>query len=206
MRGVPASFAPGAGCSYSNTNYILLGLIAETVTDKPMKDLYQQIIFTPLGLKSTYYDPEVPVQRAVTRGYVDYPAGNLIDTTNFDQAARTPDGGIVSNVFDMATFIQALVPERALLSETEYAEMTGNLRQDAKLGRFDRLGILKATLPNGDFAYGYYGGHFGYTAELWYVPSRKLTLPYLTNGSSELGTHVKPIQDLKRRAIALLFN
>jgi hypothetical protein len=74
---------------------------------------------------------------------VDYPAGNLIDTTDFDQATRTPDGGIVSNVFDKATSIQELLQEKTLLSEAEYAEMTGNLRRDAKPGCLDGLGILK---------------------------------------------------------------
>jgi D-alanyl-D-alanine carboxypeptidase len=206
VRGAPASFAPGAGCSYSNSNYILLGLIVEKVTGKAMKDLYQERIFAPLELKSTYYDPDVPVQRGVAHGYADYPAGNLIDTTDFDQAARTPDGGIVSNVYDMATFIQALVQDKRLLSEAEYAELTGNLQRDDKLGSYDGLGILKVILPNEAFAYGHSGGHFGYTAELWYVPSRKLTLAYLINGSSEIGAHVKPVWDLKQRAFDLFID
>lgn len=204
VRGVPPTFAPGARGSYSNTNYILLGLIAEAVTGQTMKDLYQERIFTPLDLQSTYYDPDVPVQRGIARGYVDYPAGNLIDTTEFDQAARTPDGGIVSNVYDMATFIQALVQDKRFLSESEYAELSGDFHSDDRLGCCDGLGILRITLSNGDFAYGYSGGHFGYTAELWYVPAKKLTIAFLTNGSSELGTHVEPIQDLKRSAFELL--
>ncbi len=205
-RGLPASFAPGEGCSYSNTNYILLGLIAEKVAGKTMQDLYQERVFTPLGLKSTYYDPAVPVQRGVARGYVDLPAGNLIDTTDFDDVARTPDGGIVSNVYDLAAFIQALAQDKRLLSEAEYAEMTGDFRVDAKLwqGVYDGPGILKFILPSGDIAYGYSGQHFGYAANLWYVPARKLTIAYLANGSSLLGTHVKPWQDLMRKALTTL--
>ena len=202
-RGLPAYFAPGQGCHYSNTNFVLLGLIAEKAAGKMMKDLYQERIFTPLGLKSTYYDPDNPVQRGVARGYVNMPAGNLIDTTNFDDAERTPDGGIVSNVYDMATFIQALVPDKRLLTEAEYTAMTGDFRLDAKLwqGVTDGLGIFKYVLPNGDSAYGYSGQHFGYAANLWYVPARQLTIAYLVNGSSMLGATVKPYQDFMREVL-----
>jgi D-alanyl-D-alanine carboxypeptidase len=202
VRGLPAAFAPGADCSYSNTNYILLGLIAEKVAGKPMKALYEERIFAPLGLTSTYYDPAVPVQRGVARGYADYPAGNLIDTTDFDEGARTPDGGIVSDVFDLVTFIHALVQDQRLLPEAELAEMTGNFRPDAKLGpgTYDSLGLLKIVLPNGGFAYGHSGGHLGYAAEVWYVPTSKLTLAILTNGSSQFGPHYLAWQNLKRSA------
>lgn len=206
VRGLPADFAPGADCRYSNTNYILLGLIAEKVTGKPMKALYQERIFTPLGLASTYYDPDLPVQRGVARGYINLLPAILIDTTDFDQATRTPDGGIVSNVYDMATFLQALVRDRRLLSEAEYAGMTGDLHWDAKTTGYDGLGILKFALLNGEAAYGYHGGHFGYSAELWYVPARQLTIAYLTNASSAFGTHVKPLNDFRLRVGGELVN
>jgi D-alanyl-D-alanine carboxypeptidase len=206
VRGVPAYFAPGTDCLYSNTNYILLGLVAEKVTGKTMQDLYEERIFTPLNMKSTYYDPDAPVQRGVARGYIDYPAGNLIDTTDFDQATRTPDGGIVSNVYDMATFLQALIQDKRLLSEAEYAEMTSDFRWDAKVGGLDGLGILKFNMVNGEIAYGYHGGHFAYAAELWYVPARELTIAYLTNGSSWVGAHVKPLKDFQLRVSGLLVN
>jgi D-alanyl-D-alanine carboxypeptidase len=158
VRGLPADFAPGADCRYSNTNYILLGLIAGNVTGRSMKDLYQERIFTPLGLTSTYYDPDLPVQRGVARGYVNLLPAVLIDTTDFDEATRTPDGGIVSNVYDMATFLQALVQDRRILSEAEFAEMTGDFRWDAKTAGYDGPGILKFDLVNGETAYGYHGG------------------------------------------------
>lgn len=208
VRGRPAAFAPGTECSYSNTGYILLGLIAEKVTGQAMKDLYQARLFTPLGLKSTYYDPDVPVQRGVARGYVDYPAGNLIDTTDFEQGARTPDGGIVSNVYDLAAFIQALAQDQRLLTEAEWAEMTGDFRPDTRLwpGAYDGLGILKVVLPNGGFAYGHSGGHFGYAAEVWYVPTSRLTLVILTNGSSQFGPHYQALQKLKGYAFDIFID
>lgn len=99
----------------------------------------------------------------------------------------------------MATFLQALVQDQRLLLEAAYAEMMGDFHWDAKVGSSDGLGILKFIMVNGETAYGYHGGHFVYAAELWYVPAGELTIAYLTNGSSGLGAHVKPLQDFRLR-------
>jgi D-alanyl-D-alanine carboxypeptidase len=204
VRGLPADFPPGTGCHYSNTNYILLGIIAEAAAGKTLRSQFQERIFSTLGLRSTYFDPDLPVQRGVARGYADYPPGNLIDTTDFDQATRTADGGIVSTVFDMAAFLRGLAAEKQLLSEIEYSAMLDDPKWNAGLSSFVGLGILVITLPNKVIAYGYSGGHFGYTAELWYVPATQTILAYLINGSSEIGTHVQVIQEVKEQTFMLL--
>ncbi|GAT86090.1 D-Ala-D-Ala carboxypeptidase [Paenarthrobacter nicotinovorans] len=51
----PPYFAPGQGFHYSNTNTVLLGLIAEKVAGKPLGDLFKERIFQPLGLKGTVF-------------------------------------------------------------------------------------------------------------------------------------------------------
>ncbi|MDI2034984.1 serine hydrolase domain-containing protein [Paenarthrobacter nitroguajacolicus] len=51
----PPYFAPGQGFHYSNTNTVLLGLIAEKVEGKPLGDLFKERIFDPLGLKGTIF-------------------------------------------------------------------------------------------------------------------------------------------------------
>ena len=49
----PPNFPPGTGFHYSNTNYALLGLIAEKVDGKPLASCFQDRLFGPLGLKHT---------------------------------------------------------------------------------------------------------------------------------------------------------
>ena len=77
IRGLPASFTPGTDCNYSNTGYVLLGLVAESVGGRPMEELYQERIFAPLRMKSTYFDPVTPAHPGIARGYVLY-QGNLL--------------------------------------------------------------------------------------------------------------------------------
>lgn len=49
----PSVFAPGEECDYCNTNYALLGLIAEKVEGAPLSRVFQDRLFGPLGLKAT---------------------------------------------------------------------------------------------------------------------------------------------------------
>jgi D-alanyl-D-alanine carboxypeptidase len=99
-------FPPGTDFRYSNSNFLLLGLIIEKVTHKRLKDVFQERIFTPLQMKSTYYDPDNPFPKNLARGYVDIDNDkSYIDCTYFDEACRTPDGGVVSCVYDMSAFI-----------------------------------------------------------------------------------------------------
>src|SRR5205814_7025555 len=51
----PPYFAPGQGWHYSNTNYALLGLIAEQLTGTPLQQLFQERLFGPLGMSESLY-------------------------------------------------------------------------------------------------------------------------------------------------------
>jgi D-alanyl-D-alanine carboxypeptidase len=49
----PPGFAPGAEYEYSNTNYYLLGLLAEKIDGKPLSAVFQDRLFGPLGMRNT---------------------------------------------------------------------------------------------------------------------------------------------------------
>src|SRR3954447_1179813 len=49
----PAEFAPGTEYEYNNTNYYLLGLVAEKIDGKPLSVVFQDRLFGPLGMKNT---------------------------------------------------------------------------------------------------------------------------------------------------------
>ncbi|OZB79305.1 MAG: hypothetical protein B7X41_19485, partial [Microbacterium sp. 14-71-5] len=51
----PPTFAPGEGWNYSNTNTVLLGLIAEQLEHKPLAQIFRERLFEPLGLRETSY-------------------------------------------------------------------------------------------------------------------------------------------------------
>ncbi|MFE3188296.1 serine hydrolase domain-containing protein [Nocardia sp. NPDC059240] len=133
----PVNFAPGAQFEYSNTNTILLGLVIEKVTGKPVADSFKQRIFDPLGLKQTSFpaatDNSIPDPHP--QGYAfgtnistlktfalppDQQAAALAGTLlPSDQTTSSPSwtwtaGGIISTVDDMTTYVQALVDGKLL--------------------------------------------------------------------------------------------
>jgi CubicO group peptidase (beta-lactamase class C family) len=62
-------FKPGRGWHYSNTNYLVLGMIAERVGGASLADLYRDVLLDPLGLDGTFYQPTETARGPVAHGY-----------------------------------------------------------------------------------------------------------------------------------------
>ncbi len=107
-RQTGTDFAPGSQWRYSNTGYALLAMVVERVSGKPFGDFLRERIFVPLGMKSTLaYEKgknEVP-HRAL--GYTKE-NGNWIEADQSSTSAVLGDGGIYSNVEDLARWDRAL--------------------------------------------------------------------------------------------------
>ena len=71
-NGAP-DFAPGEGWHYSSSNFILLGMVVEAATGKPLAELYQERIFDPLGMESTSYLKGSPEPGSQVDGYYTIP-------------------------------------------------------------------------------------------------------------------------------------
>jgi len=113
-------FAPGASWAYSNSGYVLLGLVAARAAGKPFGDVLRERIFAPLGMTQTLaYEKgrnEVP-DRAY--GHTKEPAG-FRETDQSSTSATLGDGGVYSCLEDLAKWDDGL-RTHALLSEVEMA-------------------------------------------------------------------------------------
>ena len=113
-------FAPGTSWAYSNSGYVLLGLVAARAADKPFGDVLRERIFAPLGMTRTLaYERgrnEVP-DRAY--GHTKEPAG-FRETDQSSTSATLGDGGVYSCLEDLAKWDEAL-RTNALLSKAEMA-------------------------------------------------------------------------------------
>ncbi len=133
----PPNFAPGAEYEYDNTNYALLGLVAEKVGASPLGKQFQDRLYGPLGLTDTLLpapeDNTIPAP--ASHGYLyggsahamtdaPYPAdeqaamrtGSLepIDYTNQNPSYATAAGGAISTAANIATWIRSLVTGKVL--------------------------------------------------------------------------------------------
>jgi D-alanyl-D-alanine carboxypeptidase len=112
----PALFAPGYGWAYSNTNYVILGLVVESVTGAPLEQQLRSRLFDPLALRSTAYVPQVDTSGSLAHGFIgsatfpDLPAGTLIDVTPaLNGSWYWGAAAIVSNGDDVTKFFASLL-------------------------------------------------------------------------------------------------
>jgi D-alanyl-D-alanine carboxypeptidase len=117
------TFRPGTNWSYSNTNYVVLGLVVEAVTGKPLGQSLQERIFAPLSLTSTSFPAGIELDATFVHGYVTLGQSPLIDVTPaLNPSWAWAAGGIVSNARDVTIFYRALLTGR-LLPSVQLAEM-----------------------------------------------------------------------------------
>ncbi|MFG2749558.1 serine hydrolase domain-containing protein [Streptomyces xanthophaeus] len=117
----PARFAPGAGWSYANTNYVLARLVAEKVTGRAFADELQRLVLGPLGMTGTVApgaSPEIPEPH--NHGYYRYEdAGQeqTVDVTRQNPSWVGAGGDMISTTEDLHTYFSALMGGKLLPAE-----------------------------------------------------------------------------------------
>lgn len=182
-----ADFKPGEGVKYSNTGYILLGLLIEKLEAKPFYQVLQERIATPLSLHFTRFAAADPVPRALVRGYVDmYSKLQVVESTYFSGwDYYTADGGLISNVYDLNRFFRALMGGQLLNTTSLSAMLSWRQPQTSDPDFFSvayGLGIFKIETPQGT-AYMHSGDAIGYYATMLYFPSDGTVVVYAANSN-----------------------
>lgn len=177
-------FVPGSRYSYSNTNYWLLGLVAERLEQQPIQQIMQRMIFVPLNMQHTYIDKRD--DRNVVRGYANlYNDGHLVDVSLWDRAEGDgeADGGIISTAEDLYKFMDGLFGNKlvtpATLAEMKRVQWSGCDSEYCEYG----LGIEIWRTGLG-IAYGHNGGLVGIDANaLYYESTGGIMVLYKNEGS-----------------------
>lgn len=117
FRDKPLQFEPGTDFGYSNSGWVLLGLIAEKITGQGYGDLIRDHIFQPAGMKASGYDWEQPVIPHRARGYIDTGAG-MQHAEWIDETTMHAAGGLYSTAEDLFHWWQALRENRLLRADT----------------------------------------------------------------------------------------
>ncbi len=153
---------PGTNWDYSNTNYLLAGMIIERVTGHTYADEVHERIVRPLRLRETYVPSETTIRGPHPRGYAqpgkDAP---LVDITRIDPSIGGAAGGIVSSGTDLNTFLAALLGGD-LLQPAELREMTRTQPTGGDGDRAYGLGLESRSLPGGGRYWGHSGDFLGY--------------------------------------------
>ncbi|MEX1171996.1 MAG: serine hydrolase domain-containing protein [Chloroflexota bacterium] len=186
-------FKPGRGWHYSNTNYLLLGLLAERVGGAPLADQLRARFFGPLGLDGTFYQPTDEPTRPVAHGYrfgtgadarpLDLTGdGSIVPFASVVTAAAGA-GGIAATSSDIARWARALYGGGVLAPATlrmmlDDAARTERFRPTVPYG----LGVQSVEVA-GEATLGHSGRLLGSRAVVRYLPESGFTVAVLTNQS-----------------------
>ncbi|MFD9824724.1 serine hydrolase domain-containing protein [Streptomyces violascens] len=158
---------PGAKWKYSNTNYVVAGLIVQRVTGRPLAAEIDRRIIKKIGLRHTYFpapgDPTI--REPHPKGYAqDAPGGRLSDITEMDPSWAWAAGQLISTNSDLNRFFSALLENGRLLPEAQLKEMRTTVPAGAPFAPNARygLGLLSTPLSCGGAYWGHGGSFPGY--------------------------------------------
>lgn len=163
----PALFAPGTGWEYSNTNYVVAGLLVQKVTGRPIGEEITDRVINRIGLRHTYWPAvgDQSIHGAHPQGYFAAKPGDpLVDVTESDPSAGWAAGAMISTPDDILRFFTALIdgrllaPEQLKQMQSTVAAPGSDVRGDERYG----LGLQTFSLSCGGFAWGHGGAYPGY--------------------------------------------
>ena len=178
----PLLFEPGKGYHYSNSNYVIAGLVIEQVVGQPLHTLIRKRILAPLGLLHTYNGHESVGEENRAHGYINR-YGRVIDTSPWYSHYGLADSGIHSTPADLAVFIESLFNSEEILSEAMKREMTRTSASGHPPSDYG-MGIYVQRNPWGaGRCYSHDGIDPGYQADIIYHPDLDLTIVLAANAS-----------------------
>lgn len=192
----PAQFAPGQFWQYSNTNYIILGMVIETATGKSLASNFRERIIGPLELTSTYLSDMEPPTAELVRG-----KSFFFDADRYHASMVWAAGGLVSTAPNLITFARALF-HGELFTEPDTLDQMLTFELTPQEPQFDGygLGVEMANTPLGRY-WGHDGGIAGFAANLMYFEKHDMVIVALTNMDMTFGIDKPALFDIlsKRR-------
>jgi CubicO group peptidase (beta-lactamase class C family) len=199
FSGLPLDFPPGSKWNYSNSGYVILGILIHKVTGQFYGDVLQERIFRPLGMTYTRIISEADIIRNRAAGY------RLVNGEMKNQEWVSPmlnttaDGALYTNIVDMARWDAALYTEKLLKKGSLDQMWTAVCLNDGKTADYG-LG-WDVTSVNGHRLIEHGGAWQGFTTQISRYVDDKFTVIVLTNLDSE---HSQP--DKVAHNVAAIYN
>jgi D-alanyl-D-alanine carboxypeptidase len=204
-------FAPGTGWHYSNTNYLILGLVAEAVGEAPLGDQIRTRLLEPLGLRHTWYQPTESAMAVSARGYrfasgakdakpIDLSDGTPVAPFTSVVTAAAGAGALAATSSDLARWARALYAGSVLEPES-VQEMLDDM---ALTERFEPtvpygLGVQLVDIE-GQRSLGHSGRLLGFRSAARWLPDDGIAIAVLTNQSrTDPGIFVRALLKIARQ-------
>ncbi|WP_328871400.1 beta-lactamase family protein [Streptomyces sp. NBC_00287] len=178
-------FAPGTDWYYSNTNYVLAGMVIEKATGKPYGKEIRTRILNPLGMHATSVPgTRVTVPQPSSRGYsklAESTTGPTYDVTKLNPSLAYSAGEMISDSSDLNRFYTALLKGKLLPAE-QLKDMKTTIKVDDIPNAGYGLGLIERKLSCGTTVWGHGGGIHGSTSEAVTTADGRHALSFNFNG------------------------
>jgi len=208
VRNDPLKFAPGTRYAYSNTDNIVVGLIAEAVAGKPYGTLLQDIVLSPAALtKTSFPTREIALPIPFIHGYAVTLGSPPQDVTTFvSPSGAWASGAIVSTPTDLAAFIRADLGLKFFGAAEQREQMKfapGDSSPPGPGTNEAGLGLFRYTTPCG-VVYGHTGNFPGYTQ--WAASNADGTRSVTTtlNIAQPAGPLIERLREVQAQAVCAL--
>ena len=190
----PLDFDPGTKWQYSNTNYVIAGVIVEKVSGMPLLQFLSQHVFTPLQMKSVADTNQNKLPPTDPGGYFRYALGPLHPAPKEGRGWMFAAGELAMTAEDLARWDISMMDE-TVLKPASYQEMETEVLLKDGVGTRYGLGVQVMNV-NGHRVLEHSGEVSGFTAENIVLPDDKLAVAVLTNqdaaeAASEIGNQVR---------------
>ncbi|MFD4525247.1 serine hydrolase domain-containing protein [Streptomyces sp. NPDC058470] len=195
-------FEPGAGWSYSNTNYVLAGMVIKQVTGRAWRTEVRDRIVRPLGLSGTTLPGNDPYLRApYLHGYHTFAEdGRRIDTTVFNSTAADASGDLVTTPGEVNRVFTALVTGE-LLRPAQLTEMQRTRPMPDSPERGYGLGLETTPLSTGGFYWNHGGNALGFASENGITLDGRRSVTVVVNSFDEADEQAQEATDRAVKAL-----
>ena len=171
----PPDFAPGAGYKYSNTNYIVLGLLLQKLHGVPLQEWLRQTLWAPLQLHDVWLDGYEDIGLQHVPGYL---AGQ--PALPFDTSWSWAAGAVAANGSDLCSWVRALYVDGAVVGPSTVAAMVTPSPASVAAGADYGLGTM-ISHHAGRTLVGHNGSTMGFNAEVFIDQGSGICVAVLTN-------------------------
>ncbi|HEY6141633.1 MAG TPA: serine hydrolase domain-containing protein [Thermoanaerobaculia bacterium] len=192
----PLDFEPGTRWQYSNTNYVIAGMIFERAAGMPLVDFLRQRVFTPLQMTSVFNTDLAPLPPGDPVRYLRYALGPLRPAPKEGKGWMFAAGELAMTAQDLAKWDMAMINE-SLLQPASYREMEREVLLAGGNGTHYGLGVSVNTV-DGRRLISHGGEVSGFTAQNQVYPDQRAAVAVLTNldatsASEQIATKIAQI-------------
>jgi CubicO group peptidase (beta-lactamase class C family) len=168
----PLDFAPGEKMAYSNSGYLVLGLLIETFTGQSYEAFVRDNLFAPLGMKDTGVDVNATIIPRRAAGYAPSPAGP-VNAGFIDMTIPHAAGALYSTTEDLLRWEQALFSSK-VVSASSLQKMTTPFKNDYAFGLLVRTSKGRKVVEHS-------GGIEGFNTAMAFYPETQTVVIVLAN-------------------------